>query len=60
MVGYRTHCMASTLDRFKSSGFLSAVHLKSLYAAPVDYEETLHHRIVDACQIIHNYPGRHL
>jgi hypothetical protein len=26
-------------------------------AAPVDNEETLHHRIVDACQTIRNNPG---
>jgi hypothetical protein len=33
-------------------------HLKALmYATPVDNEEALHHRIVDACQIIRNYPG---
>jgi hypothetical protein len=33
-------------------------HLKTLvYAAPVDNEEGPHHRIVDACQIIRNYPG---
>jgi transposase len=32
--------------------------LKSLvYAAPVDNEEALHNRIVDACQTIRNYPG---
>jgi hypothetical protein len=32
-------------------------HLKTLvYAAPVDNEEALNHRIVDACQIIRNYP----
>jgi hypothetical protein len=32
-------------------------HLNTLvYAAPVDNEETLHHRIVDACQTIRNYP----
>jgi hypothetical protein len=33
-------------------------HLKTLvYAAPVDNEEALHHRTVDACQNIRNYPG---
>jgi hypothetical protein len=33
-------------------------HLNTLaYAAPVDNEETLHHRTVDACQTINNYPG---
>jgi hypothetical protein len=28
-----------------------------MYAAPVDNEKALHHRIVDACQTICNYPG---
>jgi hypothetical protein len=33
-------------------------HQKSfVYAAAVDNEEALHHRIVDACQTIRNYPG---
>jgi hypothetical protein len=33
-------------------------HLKSLvYTAPVDNEESLHHRILDTCQTIRNYPG---
>jgi hypothetical protein len=33
-------------------------HLKTLvYAAPVYNEEALHHRTVDACQTIRNYPG---
>jgi transposase len=33
-------------------------HLKTLvYAAPVDSEEALHHRIVDACQTIRDYFG---
>jgi hypothetical protein len=33
-------------------------HLKTLvHAAPVDNEEVLYHRTVDACQTIHNYPG---
>jgi hypothetical protein len=33
-------------------------HLKTLvYAAPVDNEVALHHRIVDACQTIRNYPA---
>jgi hypothetical protein len=31
---------------------------KSLvYTAPVDNEEEVHHRIVNACQTIRNYPG---
>jgi hypothetical protein len=33
-------------------------HLKTLvYAVPVDNEEALHHRILDACRTICNYPG---
>jgi hypothetical protein len=33
-------------------------HLKSrVYAAPVDNEEALHHRSVDACRTIRNDPG---
>jgi hypothetical protein len=33
-------------------------HLKTfVYAAPVDNEETLHHRTVDAWQTICNHPG---
>jgi hypothetical protein len=28
-----------------------------VYAAPVDNEEALHHRTVDACQTIRNCPG---
>jgi hypothetical protein len=33
-------------------------HLKTLvYAAPVDNEEALHRRIMDACQTIRNCPG---
>jgi hypothetical protein len=28
-----------------------------MYAVPVDNEEALHHRILDACQTIRNYPG---
>jgi hypothetical protein len=33
-------------------------HLNTpVYAAPVDNEEALHHRIVDACQTIRNCPG---
>jgi hypothetical protein len=33
-------------------------HLKTLvYAAPVDNEEAIHHRTVDACRTIRNYPG---
>jgi hypothetical protein len=48
--------MASTLARFESSGFFLWGHLKSLaYAAPIDNEEALHHRLVDACQTIRNY-----
>jgi hypothetical protein len=33
-------------------------HLKTLVCVvPVDNEESLHYRIVDACQTIRNYPG---
>jgi hypothetical protein len=33
-------------------------HLDTLvYAAPVDNEWALHHRTVDVCQTIRNYPG---
>jgi hypothetical protein len=33
-------------------------HLKTfVYVAPVDNEETLHHRTMNACQAIRNYPG---
>jgi hypothetical protein len=50
--------MASTLARFESSAFVPVGTPKSLvYAAPVDNEDALHHRIVDACQTIRNYPG---
>jgi hypothetical protein len=50
--------MVSSLARFDSSGFLPVGTLKSLfYASPFDNEEALHHRIVDACQTIRNYPG---
>jgi hypothetical protein len=38
----RTHCTASTLARFESSGFLPVGDIKILvYAAPVDNEEAL-------------------
>jgi hypothetical protein len=48
--------MAYTLARFESSGFLPVGHLKTLvYAAPVDSEEALHHRVVDACQTNRDY-----
>jgi hypothetical protein len=50
--------MASTLARFKSSGLLPVGHLKAVvYAARVDNEEALHHRIVDACQTVRTYPS---
>jgi hypothetical protein len=49
--------MASTLDTFESSRFLPVGTPKFLVcAAPIYKEESLHHRIVDACQTIHNYP----
>jgi hypothetical protein len=43
---------------FNPLDFYLRGHLKThVYAAPVDNEEALSHRIVDACQTIHNYPG---
>jgi hypothetical protein len=55
----RAHCMASTLHAgFSTSGFLPVRTSKTLvYAAPVDNEEVLQHRIVDACQTIRNCPS---
>jgi hypothetical protein len=52
--------MASTLHASRQIWILWFVtgggHLKTLvYAALVDNEEALHHRIVGACQIISNY-----
>jgi hypothetical protein len=53
----RTHCMASILARFESSEFLPMGNLNTLvYASPVDNEEAPHHRILDACPSIRNYP----
>jgi hypothetical protein len=50
--------MASTLAGFQSSGIFPVGTLKTLmYAAALDNEQSLHHRIVDACQTIRNYPG---
>jgi hypothetical protein len=50
--------MASTLARFEFSDFLPLRTPKTLVcAAPVDNEEALHHRIVDACQTNRNCPG---
>jgi hypothetical protein len=47
----------SSLD-LNSVNFFLLGHLKTImYAAPVDNEEAFHHRIVDACQTIRNYPG---
>jgi hypothetical protein len=38
--------MASMLARFESSGFVPVGYLQTLvYAAPVDNEEALHHRM---------------
>jgi hypothetical protein len=54
----RTHCMASMLTRFVSSGFLPVGTSKILvYAASVDNEGVLPHHTVDAWQIICNYPS---
>jgi hypothetical protein len=50
--------MASTLPDLNPLDIYLWGHLKTLvYAAPVDNEEALHHRTVDACQTIRNYPG---
>jgi hypothetical protein len=54
----KTNCMDSKLARFESSEFLPVRTPKTpVYAAPVDNEETLHHRVMDACQTIRNYPS---
>jgi hypothetical protein len=54
----RIYCMASTLARFVSSGFLPVRTPKTIvYAAPVDNEEALNHRTVVVCRTIRNYPG---
>jgi hypothetical protein len=54
----RTHCMPSTLVRLEFSGFLPEGTPKPLlYAAPVDNEDTLHHRTVNACQTIRSHHG---
>jgi hypothetical protein len=51
------HILAALCEMF-SFGFLPVGTPKTpVYAAPVDNEEALHHRIVDACQTIRNYPG---
>jgi hypothetical protein len=43
---------------FNSLDFYLYGHLKTLvYAAPVDNEEAIHRRIVDACQNIRKYPS---
>jgi hypothetical protein len=44
-----------SLTRFDSSGFVPVgTPKKSVYAAPVDEEEALHHRIVDVCRTVRN------
>jgi hypothetical protein len=49
---YTLHVSLNPLD------FYLWEQLKILvYAAPVDNEEALHHRIVDGCQTIRNCPG---
>jgi hypothetical protein len=54
----KRNCMASTIARFESSGFLPVETPKSLvYVAPVDNEKALHHRIVYVCQTIRNFSG---
>jgi hypothetical protein len=50
--------VASTVARFESSGFLLGGTPKSLVqAAPVDNEEALQPRSVDACQTVRNCSG---
>jgi hypothetical protein len=50
--------MAFALALLESSGVLLRRPLKFLaYVAPVDNEEVLHNRIVDACQAIRSYLG---
>jgi hypothetical protein len=52
--------MAFTLARFELSGFLPVGTPKSLvYAAPVDNEEALHHRIVGACETTEAFTESH-
>jgi hypothetical protein len=49
--------MASTLTRFESSDVYLWGRLNTLvHAAPVDNEDALYHRTVDAHQPIRNYP----
>jgi hypothetical protein len=52
--------MVFTLARFECSGFLPVETPKNprvYIIAPVDNEEALHHRIVDACQTIRTNPA---
>jgi hypothetical protein len=50
--------MASTFSRFESSGFSPmGTPRDSCVCSPVDSEEALQHRLVDACQTIRNHPG---
>jgi hypothetical protein len=53
-----THYTASTIASFESSRFLPVARSNNLaYATPVENEESLHHRIEEACQTIRNYSG---
>jgi hypothetical protein len=50
--------MFSTIAVMTDGYFCPWRHLKTLvYGAPVNSGEALHHRIVDACQTVRNYPG---
>jgi hypothetical protein len=52
----RTHYMASTLATFECSGISPVGTSKTLaYVNPYDSVKVIHHRIVDAYQIIHIY-----
>jgi hypothetical protein len=50
-------CMMILRHILKSLDFYLWEHLTTpVYVAPVDNQEALHHRIVDVCQTIRNYP----
>jgi hypothetical protein len=52
------HPVTGHLNWHRVNGPLLLEQLKPLvYAAPVDNEEALYHRIVDACQTMRNFPG---
>jgi hypothetical protein len=54
----RTHSWPPRSPDLNPLDFYMWGHVTTLvYAAPVDNEEALHHRIENACQTICNYPG---